>query len=125
MTPLNKILLGIGAGMVVIVAIIIVWLCLANAHLRVALAETQEQATACHLANEAFGRQAQEQNQAISLLKQETEARARNSAAAVRAAQKRAAVFEADAARLQRQKNVGEDCHAAAALMDQAMAGVK
>lgn len=118
MNPLNKILLGLGAGVALIIAAVIVWLSLANAHLQAALAEAHANNTACQMANDEFRLKAQQQNKAIEALKAEADERTARAAKAVREAQKTAAFYQADAARLARQKASGEDCQAAAALFD-------
>jgi len=125
MNPLNKILLGIGGAITLIIAIVIIWLCFANAHLRVQLAEAQANDTACQITNDDFRRKAEQQNQAIALLKTAGTAEARRAEEAVKAAEKKAAAFQADADRLKRQKSSGNDCKAAADLVDRYRARLK
>ena len=118
MNPLNKILLGIGAAIALIIAIVIIWLCFINAHLRVQLAEAQANDTACQITNDDFRRKAEQQDQAIASLKTISAAAAHRADEAVKAAEKKAAAFQADADRLKRQKSSGDDCKAAADLLD-------
>jgi hypothetical protein len=125
MNLLDKIFLGVGAGIALTVAIAIVWLSLANAHLRVSLAEAQENAAACQLANDDFREQAGKQDRAMAVLKAEDEARTRRVQQAEQTAQKSAAKDRADTDRLERQKSSGDDCKSAAALLDRYIAGMK
>jgi cell division protein FtsL len=128
MNPINKILLGIGIVVALAIAIVIVWLSLANAHLHTELAEANATATACEITNDDFRQKTEAQNQAIAQLKAASEVRERNAAAAVLAAQKTAAGFQADADRLARQKlsgDAGDDCKAATDLLNHYIAGAK
>jgi hypothetical protein len=125
MNLIDKILFGAGAIVALVIAVIIVWLCLANAHLRADLAEARVNTTACRLANGDFRQQALRQDAAIAALRLEGAARAKRAAAASAVAEKTAAGFQADASRLAGQKAGGEDCRAATALLDHYIAGLK
>jgi hypothetical protein len=125
MSLINKLFLGIGAAIVLIVAIVVVWLCLANAHLEAKLAEATANKIACQLANDDFRQKTEQQNQAIAALQKQGADQQAAAAIASREAEKRAAVFQNDAARLAQQKNSGDDCMAAAALLDQYVAGLR
>lgn len=125
MNPVSKILLGIGAVVALAVAIIIVWLSLANAHLRAELAETRVNVTACEIANDDFRQKTEKQNQTITQMKTDGAERERAGRIAVQNARKSAAGFQSDAGRIAKQKSSGDDCKAAAALLNDYIAGIK
>jgi hypothetical protein len=118
MNLLDRILLGIGAGLALVIAIVIIWLSFANAHLRAELAEAHAADTACQMANDDFRSKTEQQNQAIALLNTESAARERRAAEAEQAAQKTVERYQSDAAKLAKLKSSGDDCKAAAALLD-------
>jgi hypothetical protein len=125
MNPFDKILLGVGAAIALVVAIAIVWLSFANAHLHAALAIAQANVTACQITNDDFRQKAEKQDQAIAALQNESAARAKRASEAEQAAQKTAAPFQAEADRLAGRKNAGDDCKAAADLLNHFIAGIK
>ncbi len=125
MNPVNKILLGIGAVVALVIAGVIIWLTLANAHLKTQLAQSQGEATACHMANAEFAAKAAEQNRAVAALAAESAAREKNAKDAAQTAQKTAQGFLADANRLSAKQSSGDDCKAADGLFNGYLGGVK
>lgn len=125
MNPLDKILLGIGAALALAVTVGIVTLVLINAHLRVELAEAQANDSACKVANDDFRQKTEQQDQAIADLRTAGEAHARQAEASLQAAEKTAATYQSDAARLAKQTASGDDCKAAARLFDAYVGGAK
>lgn len=116
MNPLNKILWGVGAGIVLFITIIIIWLSLAKAHLEVQLAHAEASNTSCQLANDEFRQTTEQQNHAIELL--------RHPKVAQPVATKKTG-HDDYREWLQRQKPSGDACQAASALIDQAVARMK
>ena len=125
MNPVNKILLGIGAAAGLIIAVVIVWLSLANAHLKTELAQTEANNTACHLANDEFVTQVAIQNKAVDLLKTQSLAREKRAQAAARQTEKEAHSYFLLAAEMAKNKKQGDACHAAQALFDRYWASAK
>ena len=125
MNPLDKIFIGLGAGILLLITIVIIWLNIANAHLRAELAVANANGTTCHLANDEFQQKVEQQNQAIAVLQNDSALRARHAAEAEQAAAKMAALYQKDAARLTRQKSSGNACAATAALLNSYIAGLK
>lgn len=125
MNPLDKIFIGIGAGILLIVTVVIIWLSIANAHLRAELADANANGTACHIVNDEFQQKADQQNQAITILQNDSALRARRAAEAEQAAAKTAALYQKDVARLTRKKSSGDQCAATADLLKRYIAGLK
>jgi hypothetical protein len=119
MTPLNKVFLGIGAALVAIVAITIVWLSLANAHLKTQLAQAQANATACHIANDEFAARALRQNAAVQALRDDAAAREKQAQSLSAEAEKTARRFALAADKLKKATPQGDACRAADALFNQ------
>ncbi|MGB9154220.1 MAG: hypothetical protein WCD70_14160 [Alphaproteobacteria bacterium] len=113
MNPANKILLGLGAVIALILAVIFIWLSIANAHLKTQLAQAQANNTACHLANDEFVTQVARQNKAVETLKTAGVAREKHVQEAAYETQKTVRVYFLAAEKLRRTKMRGDACHAA------------
>ena len=125
MNPLNKILLGCGAAIALIIAIIIVWLSLANAHLKTQLAISESKNNVCAMANDDFRAAVERQNQALQQLSYDKEAQAARAAAAEQQAQNSIRIYQQDVARLKRRTSSGDDCKSASDLLDYYILGEK
>lgn len=125
MNLIDKILLGVGSAIGVIIVAIILWLSFANAHLRAELSSAQADAATCRMANDAFRQQVLEQNAAIDALKTEQNARIARAAEAEKQASHTAVLYQADAKRLAQSRAKGDPCKAANDLIDHYFARVK
>jgi hypothetical protein len=125
MNPVNKILFGLGAAVVLIITVAFVWLSLANAYLKTELAESQANDTACHLANDEFAAKAAAQNRAVAQLRDESLAHEKRAQEAVREAQKSAQVFLKAADKLRKTNMHGDACKTSEALLDDYIGGGK
>lgn len=121
MNPINKILLGAGAGAVLAIAGVIMWLSLANAHLRVELAEAQKSISTYEVVNDEFRQKTELQNRAVEMLKSENLAQKRLAASS----KQQAKIFRAKAAKILVSKPGGDDCTAASELFDRYITGLK
>lgn len=110
MNPVNKILLGLGAAVALIIGAVFVWLFLANAHLQAKLAQAEAGSTACYLANQEFAVQVARQNEAVEVLKAE---RLKRAQAASYEAQKTMRAHFLAAEELRKVKSRGGTCEAA------------
>ena len=117
MNPINKIMYGIGAAIVLILVIVFVWLTLTNAHLRTQLAEAQANGAACHLVNDDFALKQAQQNRAIETMRQEAQAHVKQVQAAALEAQKQAHLYLRAAEKLRRKPSAGDACKDADALL--------
>lgn len=113
MNPLNKIFLGMGAAIALAVSIAIVWLMLANAHLKTQLAQAQAGEIVCHMANDEFTTSVATQNKAIDALRADAAAREAKAALDMKAADKTAQGFLNSAASLSRRKPMADACKTA------------
>lgn len=118
MSLLDKIMFGTGAAILLFIAIFIMWLLIANAHLRAKLAEANANGTACHLVNDEFRQKLEQQNQAVLALRNESAARAKKALEAEQKALGTATQLQKHAAHLAQQKSSGDDCKEAAKLLD-------
>lgn len=123
MTPINKILFGIGAAIVLIIAVTIIWLSLANAHLKTQLAQAQANGTACHLANDEFSATVAKQNKAVERLRSNGVALEKQAKASALAARKTADAYLASADKLRKLKPRGDACKAVENLFDRYLEG--
>lgn len=122
MNPVNKILLGVGAGIVLVVAFVTMWLTLANAHLKVQLAEARADMGTCESANDDFRQKTEMQNRIIGEWKNQDQARQKQMEILKHAAQKKSANLDQNATKLSYAKPSGDDCKAVEALMNQFLA---
>jgi hypothetical protein len=118
MSLIDKIILGIGAALALAVMICVLWLIVANAHLKTQLAQAQANDTACHLANDEFTAQIARQNQAVEKLRIASEAREKRAQEAALDAQKTARGYLAAAAKLAKAGAGGDACRSANKLLD-------
>jgi hypothetical protein len=125
MNPINKILSGVGAAIILIIAVTFIWLSLANAHLKTMLAEAQANGTACHIANDDFAAKIAQQNKAVEQLKADSAVREKRAIAAADAVQKRARKYFIAADRLRKARPKGNDCQAADAVLNAYIGGNK
>ncbi|MDE1901536.1 MAG: hypothetical protein KGI37_07830 [Alphaproteobacteria bacterium] len=123
MNPITKIAVGIGAVLAIIIVGVFIWLFVANANLKAQLAQSQSDATACHMANQDFADKAAVQNKAIAALQAAADARARRAAAADKAAQKQAQGLMKRAAHIAAAKSGPDACAAANNLMNAYIGG--
>jgi sensor histidine kinase regulating citrate/malate metabolism len=119
MNPFNKIFLGMGALIALAVAVVFIWLSLANAHLKVDLAQEQENDTACRLANDQFVTQVAQQNKAVERLKTESIAREKHAQALAEQAQKNARASFLVAEKLRKTKEHGDACRSSETIFNQ------
>jgi hypothetical protein len=112
MNLVNKILLGVGAALALVIVITFIWLSLANAHLKAQLAETQANSTACHLANGEFIAKVAQQNKAVEQLRIAGAAQTKRAQEAVIFAQKIARIYLRAAEKLRKAKPHGDACQA-------------
>ncbi|MDD3029985.1 MAG: hypothetical protein PHS57_06880 [Alphaproteobacteria bacterium] len=117
MTTMHKILVGVLGAAAFVVVVSFFCLSLANARLRVQVADLQGRAEVCLSANEAFARQAAQQNKAIAAMKTDAATRRERARQAAEAARKRARTFFEAAARLRTANPPGDACRAADALL--------
>jgi len=118
MNPVNKILLGVGAALAALIAVAFMWLSLANAHLKTALAQAQANGTACHLANDAFTATVARQNKAVEQMKDENAVREKRAQAAAYEAQKAVRAYSLAAEKLRKIKPRGDACRSTEAIMN-------
>lgn len=121
MNLLDNILLGIALA----AALTILWLGLANAHLRADLAEARGGMTACQMANDEFRQKTEQQNRTVLALQSQTEALRHKAASAAQALEKTAAGYEDAAQKLAREKAEGDDCRATSALIDRVVEAMR
>ncbi len=114
----NNILIGLGAAVALIIAVVIMWLSIANAHLKAELATAESNNSTCHIVNDNFKTEVEKQNAAVKALQTEAAARALQSAEAEKAAAATAAHYTRAAAALMKRKAAGDECHAAKGLID-------
>jgi hypothetical protein len=119
MTPVNKIFLGIGAALVLIGTLTIIWLSLANAHLKTKLAQAQSDATACHMANDEFAAHVLRQNAAVQALRDDAAAHEKHAQLLSAEAKKTAQRYALAADKLRKAAPSGDACRAADALFNQ------
>ena len=125
MNPLNKILLGLGGSVTLVIAVVIVWLCIANAHLRVELADLRRTTMACEMTNDEFRQTTVQQNHAIQTLQAASEAQHANAIIAEKNAQRAVVMLRNHIKDLQNQKSSTNDCTSANALLNHYIAGLK
>ncbi|MDR3450728.1 MAG: hypothetical protein P4M15_13465 [Alphaproteobacteria bacterium] len=118
MDPINKILLGVGAAIVAVIAFAFLWLAIANAHLKAQLAGAQANMTACHIANDDFAATALRQNQAIGALKTRADAQMKQARIEEAAAQKIMRKYYLAAEKIGAAQPHGDACRAAGDLID-------
>jgi hypothetical protein len=119
MTPVNKIFLGIGAALVLIGTLTIIWLSLANAHLKTKLAQAQSYATACHMANDEFAAHVLRQNAAVQALRDDAAAHEKHAQFLSAEAEKTAQRYALAADKLRKAAPSDDACRAADALFNQ------
>ncbi len=113
MNPLNKILLGIGAFVALVIIVAFVWLSLANAHLKTQLAQSQSLGTACIIANRDFASKTTQQNKAVVALQKAGLAREKKAQRAAFEAQRTVRAYTLAADKLRKLKITGDQCVAA------------
>ncbi|MBV8061636.1 MAG: hypothetical protein JO126_04625 [Alphaproteobacteria bacterium] len=114
---LNGILGIIAAAVMLILVTSIIWLLLANAHLRAQIATLQGHISACTIANQDMRDKVSQQNAAIQSWRHAETERAARAAQNLRQAQKRAAVWMRQADAWLKIQVTGDDCIAAQKLV--------
>lgn len=117
MMNLNIVWIAIGAAVTLIIATAIIWLTLANDHLRSQVAVLQGGVATCRLANDEMRDKIAQQNRAIAAWRQAEAARAAAAGAALQKAQVRSAQWMRQADAWLRTQTTGDDCAAAQKLM--------
>lgn len=117
MNPIHKIALAAGSAVALSVGIALVWLTLANAHLKTELAKAQALNVACRMANEEFASRIARQNKAIQYMRDEGERRKEKADAEIQKAHKAAQAFYGAAEKLRKAKVGGDPCQAADAML--------
>lgn len=107
---LNMILFAIGAALALIIVAVILWLSVANAHLKSEVAIVQNARAACLFANDGMRQKIQRQNKAIADWQNAQTARAAKAAQALKQAQSNAAFWMRQADDWLKTRMTGDDC---------------
>ena len=125
MNLLNKILLGAGFFAAAAIVGAFVWLSLANAHLKIQLAEAVANGTACQFANNDFVARVAEQNRAVVVLQAKSAAREKSAQEEMHAAQKTAQGYLVAAEKIRKMKVRGDKCRAAEDIVNAYIGGTR